>query len=287
MFLRLHSVTSDTAAGIFCSGVRPVRLYSSSIVLSGCSGSSKLDADTRKHHLMEQSLCCVSVMPKCSCFPFELLNLFVCWSWRLCSGARLPAGLSSPLCSIRGLFLPDMKLNHVLLRSSSAAEACSCLQVQSKFLCWCKPWAPCCSGLCCVAELERTSPSPSSPSPGRWPSGRWPRPRRSTPTSWRACTLWAASGTRTNWPKTCCLRSEWGGGGGGAERQSKPQRRQIKGGGGGWRSWWEGQRNRWDGWGWILLFNMSFDDEASHCPALNVSLQWQPGKDDLLPAAGP
>lgn len=59
------------------------------------------------------------------------------------------------------------------------------------------------------AELERTSQNPSSPSPGRWPSEHWLRLKRSTPTSWRACTPWAASETRTNWPKICCLRSEW------------------------------------------------------------------------------
>lgn len=60
-----------------------------------------------------------------------------------------------------------------------------------------------------VAELERTSQNPSSPSPGRWPSEHSLRSKRSTPTSWRACTPWAASETRTNWPKICCLRSEW------------------------------------------------------------------------------
>lgn len=65
------------------------------------------------------------------------------------------------------------------------------------------------SSAVCVAGLEKTSRSRSSRLPGRCPSGRWARRRRSTRTSWRACTPWAASGTRTSWPKTCCLRSEW------------------------------------------------------------------------------
>lgn len=57
--------------------------------------------------------------------------------------------------------------------------------------------------------LERMSLSLSSLSPGRWPSGCWLPLKRSTLTFWRACTLWAASETKTNWPKICFRRSEW------------------------------------------------------------------------------